>query len=274
LVFIWTGFALTKGEISRYFTDLEAYKILSYSTIFNYPSLPDYIIQGNFFHSLNGSLWTLRMEVLAYFSIPIVFLGGIISKKLFKDELAYYIIIMSALAASYYYAATHTTFYYINMPPFSWVGFYVIVGWVLELFWPFYLGALFYHFKNRYAIPLWPSLLAVPVLAFVPMNTGGIYLVSGFALFFFTFWVAYFKPLFKYATWFEKRDYSYGLYIYAFPVQQSVIYFTDGDIHPFVLFLISTGITAVFAALSWHFVEKPVMDLLKKKKPTVSVASN
>jgi peptidoglycan/LPS O-acetylase OafA/YrhL len=52
-----------------------------------------------------------------------------------------------------------------------------------------------------------------------------------------------------------RYDYSYGIYIYAFPVQQSLVYLypqqTVGE------HLLSAGlITILLAGLSWHLIEK------------------
>jgi peptidoglycan/LPS O-acetylase OafA/YrhL len=56
------------------------------------------------------------------------------------------------------------------------------------------------------------------------------------------------------------RDYSYGIYIYAFPVQQTLVSYWPHM--PLFAYLLSTFvITVALAALSWHFVEKPALKL-------------
>jgi peptidoglycan/LPS O-acetylase OafA/YrhL len=56
------------------------------------------------------------------------------------------------------------------------------------------------------------------------------------------------------------HDYSYGIYIYAFPVQQTLVSFWPQMPLPAYL-LSSFVITVALAALSWHFVEKPALKL-------------
>lgn len=53
-------------------------------------------------------------------------------------------------------------------------------------------------------------------------------------------------------------DYSYGLYIYAFPVQQLVVGASPG-IGVAALFVVSAAGTLLLAVLSWHLVESPVL---------------
>ena len=64
-------------------------------------------------------------------------------------------------------------------------------------------------------------------------------------------------------AWLSKRhsrDYSYGIYIYAFPVQQTMASFWPQM--PLFAYLLSTlVITVSLAATSWHFVEKPALKL-------------
>jgi peptidoglycan/LPS O-acetylase OafA/YrhL len=58
-------------------------------------------------------------------------------------------------------------------------------------------------------------------------------------------------------------DYSYGIYVYAFPVQQTVSYLA----HPssgWTLFAISMPITAIVAVASWHLVERRALDLKRR----------
>lgn len=64
-------------------------------------------------------------------------------------------------------------------------------------------------------------------------------------------------------------DYSYGIYIYAFPIQQIVIY--NYPTISFPMFVaISIITTLLFSVLSWHFVEKPVLNFKKKVSPRLN----
>ncbi len=58
-------------------------------------------------------------------------------------------------------------------------------------------------------------------------------------------------------------DISYGLYIYAFPVQQSMAYFIP-QVKPLNMFMLSTVITVFLAILSWNCIEKPALRLKGK----------
>lgn len=53
-------------------------------------------------------------------------------------------------------------------------------------------------------------------------------------------------------------DYSYGIYIYAFPIQQVISSFNYID-SPFIMFVISLFLTLLLAIPSWHFLEKRVL---------------
>ena len=57
-------------------------------------------------------------------------------------------------------------------------------------------------------------------------------------------------------------DFSYGIYIYSYPIQQAIIYYYNNEINPYFLFFLSTLISIVIAYFSWHLVEKKAL-LLK-----------
>ncbi|MGP1190250.1 acyltransferase, partial [Serratia sp. CY54781] len=65
-------------------------------------------------------------------------------------------------------------------------------------------------------------------------------------------------------------DYSYGVYIYAFPVQQIVINHTSLGFYSSMLF--SALMTLLLGALSWHLVERRF--LRKKAIPSATTAIN
>lgn len=63
-------------------------------------------------------------------------------------------------------------------------------------------------------------------------------------------------------------DISYGLYIYAFPIQQGLIAFL-GMIDPTMLVLVALILTAIPATFSWYLIEQPALSL----KPRSTVQS-
>ena len=56
-------------------------------------------------------------------------------------------------------------------------------------------------------------------------------------------------------------DFSYGLYIYAFPFQQLTVYLFGPQVGVLGLTLIAFVPTLILAALSWHLIEAPAMKL-------------
>ena len=69
-----------------------------------------------------------------------------------------------------------------------------------------------------------------------------------------------YAPLPWLSHWARFGDWSYGMYVYAFPVQQLVTLY--GPRLPLPLhFVLAYAITVVLAALSWHLVEAPALRL-------------
>ena len=67
-----------------------------------------------------------------------------------------------------------------------------------------------------------------------------------------------------------REDYSYGVYLFAWPVQQVVVATSlslGSALNPYSLSLAAALLTFCIAALSWHLIEKPALRL--KKRGTV-----
>ena len=65
-----------------------------------------------------------------------------------------------------------------------------------------------------------------------------------------------------------RGDYSYGIYLYAFPIQQTVVHLIGGA-RPMLSLALSLVFVAAFAAFSWHAVERPLLrfkSLLDRKR--------
>ena len=65
-----------------------------------------------------------------------------------------------------------------------------------------------------------------------------------------------------------KNDLSYGIYIYAFPVQQLVCGYTvSRNIGWLVTLVVSSVLTFMLAALSWFLIERPALRLRPRTEP-------
>jgi peptidoglycan/LPS O-acetylase OafA/YrhL len=67
-----------------------------------------------------------------------------------------------------------------------------------------------------------------------------------------------------------RNDLSYGVYIYAFPIQQLLVIIGLGTLGVFPFFVLATLVTLPLAAMSWFVVEKRALALKKRKQVAVS----
>src|ERR1035437_4196490 len=125
--------------------------------------------------------------------------------------------------------------------------------------WPqllsFYLsGMSFYLYRDR--IPTRDGLAAgaaamlVGSLFFLPLLPAALAIGGAYLVFYLAFQKHVAAPGFA-----RYGDFSYGLYLYGFPVQQMIVA-TFGVMSLMLLFLVATPATIAVAALSWHGVEK------------------
>ena len=58
---------------------------------------------------------------------------------------------------------------------------------------------------------------------------------------------------------FRKVDLSYGIYVYAFPLQQTAIHFFNGSLPRSPYFPAAFCVLLILSYLSWRYVEQPCM---------------
>jgi peptidoglycan/LPS O-acetylase OafA/YrhL len=66
-----------------------------------------------------------------------------------------------------------------------------------------------------------------------------------------------------------KGDYSYGVYLYGFPIQQTIAYLFPEHRTPLFNLMLAIPLTLTMAVLSWHLLEKHVLDLKRHIKAPV-----
>ena len=63
---------------------------------------------------------------------------------------------------------------------------------------------------------------------------------------------------------FSNGDYSYGIYLYGYPIQQALLVVLPSLTSPWLHYVVSLPIVVSVAMLSWHVVEKPVLAVRKR----------
>ena len=195
-------------------------------------------------NAVNGSLWTLPAEFFCYLLVPLVFLA---------PKVARIPVIGLLLAASVWYSMTpplesmvvwHSR---ISDNALMWVFF--AAGAILRLLaerglrfrTDVAVGLLAVHLVIAGTLPQHITKVAWLFLPYVVLAVG---LAS----------TPYVRRASRYG------DLSYGLYLWAFPVQQLVIDLW-GVQRMSVNLLIVTAVTAALALVSWHVVEHPSLKL-------------
>ena len=126
----------------------------------------------------------------------------------------------------------------------------------------FLAGALLYQFRN--VIPARWSLVAVSVVIVLAASLLPNYrLIGGIPL---AYAIIVSGALIHNKRLRLRTDLSYGVYIYAFPIQQLLVICGLGIMNPIVFAIIAAIATLPLAALSWFLVEKPSLSLKSRLK--------
>ncbi len=189
-------------------------------------------------HTVNGSLWTLPWEVWLYISVAVFGTAGIFHNKKLLTGLAVLTMVLYLVNS--------------NLELFEQRR----VVRFLRLFAMFYAGVFFYI--NRSRIPLdWRIALGSAILPISLVNTPLFGYLFAPALAYLVFAFSY-LPSGKIRNFNRFGDYSYGLYIYAFPVEQAVASLVPG-VRPIPMFIIAFFVTLALSYLSWNLIERPAL---------------
>ena len=80
---------------------------------------------------------------------------------------------------------------------------------------------------------------------------------------YFCSWIALLVYMVGFSPWLYSRtlelyDFSYGIYIYSFPIGQLLV-MTLGIHNPWFLFIINLVVASVLGLLSWIYIERPAL---------------
>lgn len=203
---------------------------------------PQYDLPGVFttnpYPMIEGSIWTLFYEVVCYGAVLVLGCLGLLKSRVrMIAVLILYGIIWSI--SGFYADGLHPTLSHLR-----------------DLSLPFMIGVGFWIWRSGIVLSLrglalfsglaW---LAAPTALFDPLLI--------LALAYGTFWLGY-VPRGQAKAFNRLGDYSYGVYIYAFPLQGWVIWYW-GAMTPAMNIALSLPPVILCAVLSWHFIERPAL---------------
>lgn len=204
---------------------------------------------GNELCNVNGSLWTIAWEVRCYALLGLLFMLGLTSERAMKwfvlPATVLFAVIWGVLSANVTLPENVT--YYLGMTDRLW-GMFA-------------LGIAAYIFRTK--IHLSWGILALLFVASLAEGQTGYELHIGSIFIGYAVLCGGILTARHRAIAGHWPDYSYGMYIYAFPVMMVLAaqWRFENDV---TLALANAAATLPLAILSWHYIEKPVLDRMKQ----------
>jgi peptidoglycan/LPS O-acetylase OafA/YrhL len=241
---------ISNNLIRDYFTNLQFWKyLLANLTFQNYlePCLPG-VFQSNLICAVNGALWTIKIEEAFYLLLPLFYL--IARSK--KPNILFFSILVYVFSISYYS-------YFIS------IDMYRIAKQLPGALSFFVTGILL--FRNFDFFLKWKHHLILPCLLLFLIEQ---YIINSQILkpVAFGFMVFYFAYNFRVLNNFGKYgDFTYGIYIYHFPLIQVFVHFGFFKSHnPLLTAFILLVIILILSILSWYFIELGYLSKNRKER--------
>jgi len=244
-VVVFGPLACTK--LSVFFEHLHLRRVLGQSLILHEPvitGIPRDIPGANVF---NGSLWTIKWEFCCYLLVPILSWIGLLGRRVGVT------ILFACAAAAFgifcygHVISVERSFEIFRGPAYGWLRCAAY----------FLAGMTFYLWRDKLPYRLsWFGLAIVGLFVFFRWVDLALMVLGPYLLFYCGYAG---NSLLQH--WSRPGDFSYGLYLYAWPVQQLIVQWFGRHLTPYSFFAVSFCATALFAMFSWFVVERPFLRL-------------
>lgn len=236
---------LAAHNLGAYFKDFRTYRFLG---IMFAPRMEAWDRLPGVFHNnplpgeVNGPLWTIRYEILCYLMVAGLGILGAYRKRGVVLGLWAMAVIVHLLGDD--------------------VSKTIHLGLarnLVMLVMYFYSGMVIYLYRERIPYSGWlfgggvATIITTACFMKLPY-------VMPFLAPYVLFYIA-FNPQLRLQSFAKHGDLSYGIYVYAFPIQQLLVAWFPGEFGPNTHGLISLALAGVCAALSWKYVESPFLRL-------------
>jgi peptidoglycan/LPS O-acetylase OafA/YrhL len=236
LITIIAGSLITTEFTTNFAIDSISYFFWNFTLFYGQTNLPGVFESNPFSDTINGSLWTLNFELLCYMlTLALGIFGCLVSNGRFIAIILLFLVIY---IASFVILLPHR------------------LSMLLELGWPYLIGTSLWVFRKKISLSGRMATLSAGIgltLVLTDAPPGAWIPFLGYLIIFLGYKDA--SHILRYNS---VGDYSYGVYIYAFPVQQLAVNF--GTITPIHNIIYSFPMTLLLAIFSWHMIEKPALN--------------
>jgi peptidoglycan/LPS O-acetylase OafA/YrhL len=227
------------------YTQISLWHFVSHTIRLNVWEMPPVFTKNIHPNVLNGSLWSIPFEFCCYLGVLILGLSRLLQWRYLI--MALFVIVVG---------------WHLSMDITGWTGDGEIFGgifgdsvtWATVL--PFFLAGMLFHLfggqkllRARAAILVLLILIAsyfIPHAHVITMPTCGAYVLMQLA----------YLPALNPLNLGRYGDFSYGVYLYAFPVQQLLVMSAGGRMSPYALFALAAPISLILGTLSWFLIER------------------
>lgn len=243
LVFITVfimGPVITSLTWAEYFTDKNTYLYLLNMLLIPVHNLPGVFEENVYQYAVNGPLWTLPVEFICYVLCFIAYKMKLFQKKNFMFTLPMAAAVCLALI-------------------------YLDNGFILSVIRPvllFYIGFGLYVFRDRIKLTaryFWAAVLAFAVLIVMKCDFMAMILVFPYIIFYLAFGCKY-----KISNFGKYGEFSYGIYLWGWPVGQIICMLHGGTMNWFLNAAEVSVIAILLGIVSYYVVDRNVISYRKK----------
>jgi peptidoglycan/LPS O-acetylase OafA/YrhL len=188
----------------------------------------------------NGSLWTLQFEVLCYIAIMVLGLVGLLRRRWF---------LAVALAAMLGWSAI--------LPPWT-TDEPVSLAQIFARFAVMFLAGALIHQCRDVIAARWSVVAVCAAIVLGSCFLPNYRLLAALPL---AYLLIVMGALVRGRRWQLRNDLSYGVYIYAWSIQQLLVICGLGFLNPILFATVVAFPVFALAAVSWFWVEKPALSL-------------
>lgn len=245
---------LSQLPLSEYFTEKDWYKyLLANLSFLNFlqPTLPG-VFADNPIQAVNGSLWTIKVELSLYALVPIL--------ALFMKRRPIIALVTAYIASFVFirwmmnlYTASGNELYLILQRQFVGQAQYFVAGIILLFYFDFIIRKEFKWF------------LLIALLVIITRQFASHWSLQFIYPFFLAVLVVGFAYYCKHLSIVSKYgDCSYGFYLFHFPVVQVFVSLGWLQDKPVLLFVVCFFVILFLSFLSWHLLEKRLLKRNRK----------